>query len=531
MRLRRRLAARALAFFTVLWLAGAPGAQAASCGTDGCVLDMSPTLYVVNNEWGNIGYGAGSISSSSPTSWSTSWDYDPPTDWVIMSYPAAVLGWQWGYRLPNTGLPVQLSSRTPITTTAVFDYVPDASCGAWRLCRQDISYDVWLHDSANPGYSNPGLEMMIWVGYAREMFSGFQPQGYATLAGHSWKVLLTQGGASPVATFLLDEPADLTGVTLNITDFTDWLVAHGWVPGSWWVDGVQFGTEIIKGKGRLDVNYYSVVVGGPAPPPPPTGTPAASFTVGATGATPSPATPGQAVTLSTTVSAGAAAAGTIVDVGVRDAAGTRIVQQAYKNQAFSAGQTRTFSSPWTLPPSLPAGTYTITVTVFDSTWTTPYVTNNSAGTLSVQANAGAGGLTLSLSGSAFRTGDSTTVTLSAPDLGPGARVDVYFGVLLPPEAGPAVGCPQRDAALFVVDGYTGVSVACLSSAPSSFGRLYANAAPGSLARSLSFVWPPGMPAGRYVFFLALTWPEALADGVLDGRDVLAVVAPEVTFQP
>src|SRR5262249_9757307 len=36
---------------------------------------------------------------------------------------------------------------------------------------------------------------------------------------------------------------------------------------------------------------------------------------------------------------------------------------------------------------LPAGTYTITVAVFDSTWTTPYVTNNSAGTLAVQTAA------------------------------------------------------------------------------------------------------------------------------------------------
>ena len=149
-----------------------------------------------------------------------------------------------------------------------------------------------------------------------------------------------------------------------------------------------------------------------------------------------------------------------------------------------------------------------------------------------QANAsgGAGGLGLTLSGAAFRAGDSAQVSLFAPDVA-GAAVDVYFGVLLPADAGPPLGCPQRDAAAFMVDGYTGVSVACLSSAPSSFGRLYANAAPGSLSRSFSFVWSPAMPAGRYTFFLALTRPGALAKGVVDNRDILAIATRQAIFQP
>jgi hypothetical protein len=179
----------------LLWLGGVAGAQeVGGCASNGCLIDMAPPIYVVNNEWGNSGYGSGSITVSGPTSWSTSWDFNPPSDWMVISYPAAILGWQWGYRFPNTGFPVQLSAHTPIIANVAFDVVPDASCAPGgiggggsgsRVCRTDVSYDLWLHTTNNAGTSDPAYEVMIWLAYSRELFSGTPAQAYATLGARA----------------------------------------------------------------------------------------------------------------------------------------------------------------------------------------------------------------------------------------------------------------------------------------------------------------------------------------------------------
>lgn len=112
-----------------------------------------------------------------------------------------------------------------------------------------------------------------------------------------------------------------------------------------------------------------------------------AFTVGATSATPTPIFRGQTVTVATSVTASAAASGNIVDLGIWNSAGTRVVQQAYSGQSFTAGQTRSYTWPWVIPATLPAGTYRVSVGVFDASWTTPYVWIDAAATFTVQVPA------------------------------------------------------------------------------------------------------------------------------------------------
>lgn len=65
--------------------------------------------------------------------------------------------------------------------------------------------------------------------------------------------------------FLIDEPADLKAATLDVMEFARWLVENHGIPADWWLDSVEFGPEIYKGKGTLNVNTYRITVGG-APP-------------------------------------------------------------------------------------------------------------------------------------------------------------------------------------------------------------------------------------------------------------------------
>jgi hypothetical protein len=54
----------------------------------------------------------------------------------------------------------------------------------------------------------------------------------------------------------------------------------------------------------------------------------------------------------------------LVDVEVYDPSGAKVYQQVYDNQAFAAGQTRTYQPAWTIPTTSASGTYTVTLGVF-----------------------------------------------------------------------------------------------------------------------------------------------------------------------
>jgi mannan endo-1,4-beta-mannosidase len=129
--------------------------------------------------------------------------------------------------------------------------------------------------------------------------------------------------------------------------------------------------------------------GGSAPPPPPPPPSGGGFTVGATTATPSSVAPGQTLAVASTISAGTAISGVNVDIGIWNPWGSRVAQHVVSAQTFAAGQSRSYSWGWAVPPGLAAGTYRVSVGLFNSNWTTDYVWVNQADTFVVQGSAAA----------------------------------------------------------------------------------------------------------------------------------------------
>ena len=80
----------------------------------------------------------------------------------------------------------------------------------------------------------------------------------------------------------------------------------------------------------------------------------------------------------------ATASSVAIDLEVYDSSGARVFQQAWNNQSFNAGQTRSFTVGWTSPANANTGTYTMKVGVFSSNWSTLYSWNNQAGTFQVR---------------------------------------------------------------------------------------------------------------------------------------------------
>jgi fibronectin type 3 domain-containing protein len=79
----------------------------------------------------------------------------------------------------------------------------------------------------------------------------------------------------------------------------------------------------------------------------------------------------------------AALTNSIVELQVFDTAGTAVMTTFWTGQNFAAGQTLKFSYTWNSPSSLPAGTYSVDLGVFNSDWSKNYYWNGSAGSIKI----------------------------------------------------------------------------------------------------------------------------------------------------
>ncbi|WP_426754677.1 DUF4038 domain-containing protein [Myxococcus sp. Y35] len=116
----------------------------------------------------------------------------------------------------------------------------------------------------------------------------------------------------------------------------------------------------------LDDTTRNFPLPGSTTTPPP---PVEAYTTQAGSASPASAVPGQTVSISVSIQAAAAATGRNVKLEVRNAAGTKLGEQAFTSQSFSQGQTRTFSLTYAVPLNLPNDTYCVTSGVSNATWT------------------------------------------------------------------------------------------------------------------------------------------------------------------
>jgi hypothetical protein len=137
----------------------------------------------------------------------------------------------------------------------------------------------------------------------------------------------------------------------------------------------------------------------------------------------------------------------------------------------------------------------------------------------------------------FTTGETLQVDVTWSNSGSPFVGDVFFAMLWPSSAGPALGCPNGDPVQFFVNDLTASIVTCVSAPPQSFPAVIHNvtfptsAVPLTLANFFSLVWPATMPAGTYVVAILVTPPGAFADGVVNPSDLIVLATASVTFSP
>lgn len=218
--------------------------------------------YVNDNLWGqDKGTGsqcvwAGGLSGSA-LSWGTSWSWTTNSkgrDSDVKSYASTVLGWHWGWKTDKTatGLPLRVGDHKK--ATARWNFTLGANPGT-----MNVAYDLWLHAKNTADWQDqPTDEVMVWLnrqGGAGPLGTRY---GSVSLDGTMWDVYQGDIGWK-VYSFV--RRTNTTSATLNLDDFTQALVRRKLLSDDKYVSGIEAGSEVFHGSGRLDTTAYSVDIG------------------------------------------------------------------------------------------------------------------------------------------------------------------------------------------------------------------------------------------------------------------------------
>ncbi|MFC3998159.1 hypothetical protein ACFOVU_19695 [Nocardiopsis sediminis] len=217
------------------------------------------SYWINNNLWGqDAGTGSQCIEDTftdgDTIGWRTEWQWEGGPS-SVKSFSSSVLGWHWGWRNSDTGLPVQLSAGTSIPSSWEYDVQPDDPG------TMNVAYDLWLHEIPNPGSTDdPTDEIMIWP-YTS---GGAGPIGQridtVTVDGQEWDLYQGQiPDAWNVYSFV--RTSNTESLDIDIASFTGHLVDRGLLAETKYLSSVQAGTEVFTGQGALETLSYSAVVG------------------------------------------------------------------------------------------------------------------------------------------------------------------------------------------------------------------------------------------------------------------------------
>ena len=218
--------------------------------------------WLNSNLWGaETGTGSQSLwetsQSDATIAWGTGWDWSGQTE-SVKSYNCAVLGWHWGWKLPDTGLPLQLAERRRVQTSWDFQLQEKRPGGF------NISYDLWLSADQHLGNANADHEIMIWLYQSGAIRPIGSQQGTVSLGGTDWALWegsLPQCGW-PVHSFV--RAANTTSQALDLREFFDFLIGRG-LSDAQYLISVEAGAEVFTGAGQLDTTAYTVEIGQASP--------------------------------------------------------------------------------------------------------------------------------------------------------------------------------------------------------------------------------------------------------------------------
>ena len=270
-------------------------AQAATTTCSGSAVIAAGDYNIQANEWNSslqqcLAYTGG-------TAWSvTTANFNTATNGAPATYPSIYKGCHWGTCTSNSGLPLQASKLTSVTTS-------------WSTTQTgqgmyNVAYDLWFNSQPTTGGQPDGTELMIWLNRLNAWPFGSQT-GTASLDGFSWEVWTGRQSNWTTITYVLD-PGATSFNNLDVLPLIKDATSRGAGNASHYLIDAEAGFEIWIGGQGLGVNSFSFSASAGGVTPTPTATPTSRPSASASASIRPTASP----TASPTVTASSGSGGT-----------------------------------------------------------------------------------------------------------------------------------------------------------------------------------------------------------------------------
>lgn len=220
-------------------------------------------LYMAeNNAWGKGDLQGWSqcmgVGYNSAGGFAARWTWDwPEGKGNVKAYPEIVFGHKPGYpQSSNTVLPRKLSQ---IQRAQLSYEVSTVRYGAGNM-----AVDMWLSSTDRPDtFTVPPIshEIMVWLDHFGPMYAGGQQVDQVTLDGVPYRVYLGDkfGLGWRYVAFLPNIPLR-PAARMDLKAFFQYLKGKGWIQGDEHLAAINFGNEIISGKGETRLNLLNVQI-------------------------------------------------------------------------------------------------------------------------------------------------------------------------------------------------------------------------------------------------------------------------------
>jgi hypothetical protein len=227
---------------------------------------MYDSMYRVQNNTWNIQAAVGKkfqrvflADTPAGDAFGWQWDLKAMDIWTVVAYPEVIYGIKpWEAETRPDSWQVAAGQSEIIVDFAV----KLRASGIYNM-----AFSLWAYTDPDMPKDSISHEIMIWND-AKGMVPAGKRIKTALIDGRKFEVYIREGhvdasgGSSQVWSYAAFKPVrPYYEGTLNIKEFIAFLVAEGFMTGEEYLSSVEWGNEVVSGRGLAEISRFSVTVG------------------------------------------------------------------------------------------------------------------------------------------------------------------------------------------------------------------------------------------------------------------------------